>query len=313
MGKGLRATEGLIGFNLADLVTDSCTAKGLNVDVRAIINDSASSLLSGAYELNSSPIALILGTGLNASVQLPVAALATAKFGDRPADWIDAAERVLVNTEISLFGKDIFPLTRWDRQLTATHAQPDFQPMEHLTSGRYLGEIVRLVVVDGIKNMSLFEGGTPANFQPYELTTETIAMIEADHSPSGVPLVAAAAIMESRHPLPNGRAYSVTDVKHIRNIIKMVSTRAAAFVAAGVHAIVTHRDQYEAPLAAGGEPENIVIGCHGSVLQKYPGFLMRVQSWLDVMMGDQRRKVTLGLTGESALVGAAVATICQAL
>lgn len=313
MGKGLRATDGLIGENLADLVTDACRAKGLNVDVQAIVNDSASSSLSGAYELMSSPISLILGTGLNASAYLPVATVSPEKFGVRPPQWSDAASHVLVNTELSLYGRNIFPLTRWDRQLKAAHSNPDFQPLEHLTSGRYLGEVVRLILIDAIRKAGLFGGATPANFQPYQLTTETMGMVEADESPSMVPLVRAASVMETRHPLPGGRAYSITDIKYVRKVVELVSTRATAYLAASVHALVTFRDNAETAVdeSALNDARDIVIGCNGSVLEKYPKFLSRVQHWLDALVGNTTRRVSFRLTGESALMGAAAAVVCQ--
>lgn len=90
------------------------------------------------------------------------------------------AKHVLVNTELSMFGKTAFPTTRWDDYLNMTHSHPDFQPFEHLCSGRYLSEIVRLVLMEAISSFGLFGGEIPASFaDPYTFDTGIMAVIEA--------------------------------------------------------------------------------------------------------------------------------------
>lgn len=146
----------------------------------AIVNDGTATLLSRAYKDSSTRLALILGTGTNMAVHLPVTALSPSKFGQRPKAWHDKAKHVLVNTEISMFGKNIYPTTRWDDCLNRNHSQPDFQPLEHLISGRYLGEIVRLILVEAIRTTELFGGEMPEKFlEPYALDTGIMAIFEA--------------------------------------------------------------------------------------------------------------------------------------
>ncbi|KAL9049161.1 MAG: hypothetical protein Q9162_007357, partial [Coniocarpon cinnabarinum] len=280
MGKGFHAVDGLIGANLADLVSDACRAKLLNVTVDAIVNDSSSSLLSGSYLSNLSPIALILGTGLNATVDLSVSAIARPKFGVRPAAWFSAAERVLTNTEVSLYGGDIFPRTKWDAELNRTHPHPDFQPLEYLTSGGCLGEITRLVLVDAVKASVLFDGATPSNFVPYAFTTETAAAIERDNSSS---LSRAFAVMTAKHPLPRGQRYSTSDLSHIKHIVTLVSSRAAAYIAASVHALYQFKFQHEPKSSV---KQDIVVSCNGSIVEKYANFLARTQAWLDILTSN---------------------------
>lgn len=147
--------------------------------MQAIVNDSSATLLSQAYRDQSTRMSLILGTGTNAAIQLPVSAFAHDKFGTRPQSWHDAAENVLVNTEVSMFGKTVLEKTRWDDELNMNHQYPDFQPLEHLVGGRYLGEIVRLILVEAIGTAGLFHGNMPAHLQePYMLDTGVIAVFE---------------------------------------------------------------------------------------------------------------------------------------
>jgi hexokinase len=153
--------------------------QNLPVRLEAIVNDSSATLLSQAYRNPSTRLALILGTGTNAAIHLPVSSLASSKYGTRPQAWHDEATHVLVNTELSMFGKNVLPVTRWDEDLNRNHMRPDFQPFEHLVSGRYLGEIVRLILVEAIRTAGLFGGETPARLaEPYALDTGTLAAIE---------------------------------------------------------------------------------------------------------------------------------------
>lgn len=180
MGKGFLAAQGLLGQDLGDLIQDACSRRGLNVQLNAIVNDSSATLLSKAYLDSTTQFALILGTGVNAAVHLPVHIFSPAKFGIRPSEWHDSAKHVIVNTELSMFGRCILPYSRWDEQLLATHHNPEFQPMEHFVSGGYLGEITRLALVEGIQTAGIFGGVVPPSLRErYSLSTETLSRIES--------------------------------------------------------------------------------------------------------------------------------------
>lgn len=129
MGKGFLAANGLLGQDLGDIIKAACQTKGLHVELAAIVNDSAAALLSEAYLNSSTRFGLILGTGVNIAVHLPVPTIGRDKFGSRPPAWFDRASHVIVNTELGMFGRGILPRTRWDRALNAAHPKPDFQPL----------------------------------------------------------------------------------------------------------------------------------------------------------------------------------------
>jgi len=179
MGKGFAATNGLQGRDLGELIMNPCTKRGLNVQLQTIVNDSSATLLAEAYREPSTRMSLILGTGTNSAIFLPVTALSRNKYGRRSDNWHDLAKHVIVNTELSMHGKNIWPATRWDRHLNETHTLPDFQPFEHLVGGRYLGEIMRLVLVEAIDEGLLFEGETPRRLrEPYALDAGILAAFE---------------------------------------------------------------------------------------------------------------------------------------
>lgn len=307
MGKGFRATEGLLGQDLSELIMAPCRKRNLPVHMDSIVNDSSATLLSRAYEDPSTRFAVILGTGFNISVHLPVSSLASTKYKGYPQQWLDEATHVLVNTECSMFGKDIFPTTRWDEQLNNAHLRPDFQPFEHMISGRYMGEIVRLIIVEAVRTAGLFSGEIPDQLaEPYTLDTGTIAAMEMDNSKY---LTNATALFQSKHPLSKPPTYS--DIQFVRQVSQLVSHRAAAFLATGIHALWALRTESEGltPASAG----RMSIGCNGSVIEKYPFFRELCQSHLHELTaasGADSKSISLEIAVESAIYGAAVAVCC---
>lgn len=124
----------------------------------AIVNDSSSALLARAYLDPTSRLAVILGTGVNAAIHLPIAALDASKFGSRTMSPDRDTAYVLTNTELSMFGQHILPMTRWDEHLNNSHMHPNYQPLEYFIAGGYMGEIVRLIICEATATAGLFNG-----------------------------------------------------------------------------------------------------------------------------------------------------------
>ena len=307
MGKGFRATHGCEGEDLSELIMRSCRQKEVNVEMRAIVNDGAATLVSQAYRDPTARMSLILGTGMNAAVFLPVSALASEKYGERPKSWYAAAEHVLVNTELSMFGKHVLPTTRWDNDLNEQHQLPDFQPMEYLVTGRYLGEIARLVVLEAITSSGLFDGQVPEHFnEPYAFDTKFVAAFESDESPN---LANASADFLRAHRLPSKPR--LADWKFMQTLATLISHRAEAYLATALHALWRLRTASEG--LEPGEASHVTIACNGTLVEKYPGFRSTCQGYIDelcTMSGASKGAVTLEMAPESSIFGAAVAVCC---
>lgn len=308
MGKGFNATCGVDGEDLSELIMRSCIRKGVNVEMRAIVNDGAATLISQAYRDSTTRMSLILGTGTNAGVYLPVKALDSAKYGKRPDSWYDEADRVLVNTELSMVGKDILPTTKWDDLLNADHPLPDFQPLEYLITGRYLGEIVRLIILDAIETIDLFNGQIPDGMdQAYSFDSRIIAAFESDSTPG---LDNAKATFTQAHPTRS--PLRLCELEFIRDIASLVSRRAAAYLSTALHALWTIRTEAEG--LEPGDATHVTVACNGTVIEKYPGYRELCQRHLDdmcVQSGASRGAVTLKMAPESSIFGAAVAVACM--
>ncbi|EFX01343.1 hexokinase-like protein [Grosmannia clavigera kw1407] len=336
MGKGFHAADSLEGQDLGDIIQTACTSYGLCVELAAIVNDSAAALLSEAYVRTSTRFSLILGTGVNMAVHLPVSMIGRPKFGSRPEAWFDSASHVIVNTELSMFGCGLLPTMRWDMLLKADHLRPDFQPLEQMVSGYYLGEICRFALIEATTTTGLFRGILPPSLlKPYSLDTETLSIIESDSSPS---LEEATAIFHSRHPCIDGSAPTKADIATVRALASLVSQRSAAIVAAAVYAMWLLKIETEGELqhgladssegmlarrhadAAKAElsimHERTAVAFNGSVLERYPRYLEQCQGILnELLLGDAKAGEPAGViemvpAKESSLLGAAVSLAC---
>ncbi|PFH55707.1 hypothetical protein XA68_17744 [Ophiocordyceps unilateralis] len=325
MGKGFLADRGLLGEDLGRIVKRACHHCGLSVELRAILNDSSACLLSRAYSYTSTRFSLILGTGLNMAAFLPVAGIGRPKFGLRPDGWFDEATHVIVNTELGMFGQGILPMTRWDRALNREHPRPDYQPLEFLVSGMYLGEIVRLAVLEAVGTTGMLGGVVPPSLlMPYSLGTDTLALIESDDTSE---LTEAIHLFSQRHP--SSHVPTTADLLAIKAIASFVSVRSSALVATCVFTLWNcrleaertyistlpesspERCRAEADLAL----ETTTVAFNGSVIENYPGYLGNCQRFVNDLvvskgLAEPPRSIHLVPAKESSLMGAAVALAC---
>ncbi|EKV05518.1 Hexokinase-1 [Penicillium digitatum] len=325
MGKGFKASVGTVGQELGDLLIQSCRKRNLNVEVAAIVNDSSAALLSRAYVDPKTRMSLILGTGTNMAIHFPVHEIGTSKFGVRPEGWFGHAKHVLINTEMSMFGGGVLPTTRWDDMLNRTHLRPNYQPLEYMITGRYLGEIVRLIIVEATETARMFGGELPHSMrEPYSFDTSIVACLEEDSSPS---LSTSAALLQKLHAFHNQP--SVDDLRFLRRISQTVSRRAAGYLATAIHSMWCLRNEAEFPtppstvdsfdkespeitiVEHGDSDKSLSIACDGAVINKYPGFRAACQSYLDQLTEETSPgagcSIRLNPAPESAILGAAVA------
>lgn len=342
MGKGFLANKGLIGQDLGEIVKTACKRQGFDVQVEAILNDSSACLLSQAYTHTSTRFGLILGTGFNIGAYLPVPIIGRRKFGSRPVGWFDRASHVIVNTEMSMFGKNILPVTRWDRLLLDALPRPDFQPLEFMVSGMYLGEVARHALIEGIETTGIFGGVLPSSLNtPYSLGTETLSMIERlvlPHETTGPlslltfrsdnsdGLSEARKIFAERHP--STHTPTTSDLFFLRSLASFISLRSSALVATCVYTLSQVRLESDkayvsklpesSPLRKNAECElnleKTTVAFNGSVIEHYPNYLENCQRYADELVAGRDSPGMGGIelvpAKESSLLGAAVASAC---
>jgi hexokinase len=304
MGKGFCCAQATIGQDLGELIVAACHLRGLNLRIDALVNDSCATLLSRAYLEPSTTMSIILGTGTNMAVHLPVSCLGGSKLRDRDESWLSLAEKVTINTEVSMFGKGILPETRWDNLLNRSHTMPDFQPLEYMTTGRYLGEILRLIIAEAADTTDLFDGNFPSVLEePYSLDTSLLAIIEGDSSAN---LSRSGAYLEKAWGLDV--TPTAVEMAFLRMVVESISRRAACYLAVVIHALWA----VEKDGSGVSESSRTTIACNGSVIEKYPGFRQRCQGYVAEILssgGEEglQHEVLLEMADEAAILGAAVA------
>lgn len=308
-GKGFKCAHDNLGADLAELLEQACARQGLSIRVEAIINDGAATLLSQAYLEPSTSMGLILGTGTNAAAYFPVTSIGSSKFGSRSASWFTNANRVIVNTEASMFGGGILPRSRWDETLNNEHPLPDFQPLEYMTTGRYLGELMRLIILEAVETCNMFGGAVPAELvDPYTLDTAILAQLEEDKSTD---MNGSASLITQAFGLIDTPTRS--ELAFLRLVAPSISRRASTYLAVAIHAMVALQRETSGSLEPVSGSSKTSIACNGSVILKYPGFKARTENYLARMVVEDpatsktKEQICLDPTYESAVFGAAVA------
>ncbi|CAG8464389.1 1253_t:CDS:2 [Acaulospora colombiana] len=172
MGKGFKIT-GLVGHDVVDLLQEAFRRKGVNAHISAIVNDCVSVLVAGAYKDQNTIISAVIGTGTNAACICQTSAIKKMEFPK------NSPEYMIINTEWSIMGASFLPFTRYDKLLDEQSTIPGFQPFEKMSSGMYVSELVRLVILDYVKCFNLFEGKLPGGMEiPYNFKATYMSEIE---------------------------------------------------------------------------------------------------------------------------------------
>jgi hexokinase len=174
----------------------------------AIINDTAATLLSAAYQKSGADIASICGTGHNTCYLENNHPLTQAPM--------------IVNLESGNFAA--FPRTLYDEELDRLSEKPSLQLLEKACSSHYLGEILRLIA----------QKHFPTNTLPYSLKAETIAELLAMPEEALTPQLAAKL---------NVSASDTAPITFLRQSARLIVKRSARLVAATFAGTLLYLDQ----------------------------------------------------------------------
>lgn len=294
MGKGYTVSKEIAGWDVKETFESVLREAGMpGVHVESIVNDSGASVMSQAYADPDTYLALVLGTGINCSVLLPTALVAERRLA--PLAFDGATTECLVNTEISMFGRGVIPETSWDMEVDGQVESPGFQPLETKVSGRYLGEISRLILRDMVAESGLCDGVLPRGFDvPWALDTKTMSDVEGRFHAKDMD--GARELLLAAHPHPS---LSDADLYAICNVFVLVSTRGAALTAAVLIAL--------ASLIPTARASHCTVACTGTVIEKYPTFRERCQQYLDKLAAPRGMKLSLALAYDGSILGPVIA------
>jgi hexokinase len=123
------------------------------------------------------------------------------------------------------------------------------------------------------------------------------------------------------HPLPTRP--STADLQTMRSICQAVSSRAAAYIACGIHSLwelqKTHSTQAQQVPSQDNTPAITIVPVAyvGAILEKYPTFRDRCQAHIDALVTssskptDQPTRLLLRETEDSSVTGGGVAALLR--
>ncbi|CAI5649708.1 unnamed protein product [Oreochromis niloticus] len=251
--KGFKAS-GAEGNNVVGLLRDAIKRRGdFEMDVVAMVNDTVATMISCYYEDRSCEVGMIVGTGCNACYMEEM----------RTVELVEGEEgRMCVNTEWGAFGDngelEDFRL-EYDRVVDEASINPGHQLYEKLISGKYMGELVRLVMMKLVNEDLLFNGEASELLKTRgSFETRYVSQVESDTGDRKQIYN----ILSSLGVLP-----SELDCDIVRLVCESVSTRSAHMCAAGLAGVINLMRERRSE-----EAMKITVGIDGSVYKLHPCF-----------------------------------------
>jgi len=261
--------EGVEGEDVVVLLQQAIERRGdVKIEVCAILNDTTGCLMSCAWQDNRCRIGLILGTGTNACYLEDIKNIETINADDFPGQ-----EHMVINTEWGAFGDNDeldFIKTKWDNAVDNNSVNPGKQTFEKMISGMYMGELIRQVLVDLMKDDLIFIGVDRERLlERGSFFTRYASEIESD--PVGDYTRTRQALEELGI---DPEEVTDDDCSALRYVCESVSRRASMMASAGITALLKKMDY-----------KDVIIAIDGSLFRFHPHFKNVMQSRISQMMG----------------------------
>lgn len=306
--KGYHIQEA-VGKDLPQILQKEIDDRSLNLYIAAVVNDTVGTLMARSYtkprEYGPTIVGCIFGTGTNGAYAEPVVNI--KKF-DRTACPDYKSHRMIINTEWGSFDNDlsILPNTKYDVQVDKNTSNVGFHMFEKRVSGMFLGELLRLTMVDLHAQGLLFTSKEAKEalsnklnelFVPWTMNTATPASFHGDETKD---LSEACAELSSHI----GFKPSVEELKAIQIIAKAIGTRSAYLSAVPIAGALLHSQSLE-------KHDTVDVGADGSVYERYPNFpQMIMEALAQTSIGEEGVKnITMGIAKDGSGVGAALCAL----
>ena len=235
-----------VGQDPCVLLQEAIDNLGLPVHVSALANDSVGTLLTRAYtsgQGRSTLGAVIFGTGTNAAY---IEKLSNIKRIDTHRDTGDI---MAINTEWGSFDEElkVLPSTQYDHELDASSGDPGSQMFEKQVSGMYLGELLRLAIIqlhrDGAIEMRFNDGS--CLFQKGGIDSSFLSRLASN---DGRNLELASAMVTDTLM---AEEVTAADVQSVQIVATAIARRAARLAGASLAAIIVQSGRLGAAPASG--------------------------------------------------------------
>ncbi|KAI5925693.1 hypothetical protein F4810DRAFT_657675 [Camillea tinctor] len=325
-GTLIRWTKGFdipdaVGKDVCALLQQEIDLLRLPVKVAALVNDTVGTLMARSYTSpgkTSTLLGAIFGTGTNGAYVEKVRNIRKPIGGE----YDKSTGEMVINTEWGSFDNQLnhLPNTPYDEELDRDSVNPGYQMFEKRVSGMFLGEIVRLALVDMLKRpqSTLFtdansgtndwKSTTTINpdtglFKQWGLDSSLMSIAAADGTPE---------LSTLRQELENTLGiYSASfeDAKAFKDVAYAVGRRAARLSAVALGAVVLQSNK----LNESNEP--VDIGVDGSLVEHYPFFRTMIYEALAAIEGigpEGAKRIRIGIAKDGSGVGAALIALVAA-
>jgi len=289
--------EGVVGEDVVKFLQNAIDKRGdIKVDVLALVNDTVGTLLANAYADQNTRIGLILGTGSNACY---IENLENVKTWTEDKN---EPNQVLINMEWGAFGNNgvlDFLRTEYDIEVDKTSLNPNKQIYEKMISGMYMGEIVRLVILDLWEKELLFVGHRDHNwstdyrqalYTKGSFYTKYVSEIETD---SGVTFRHTKSVLEQM----GLDKPTYDDCAIVQYVCKLVSRRAAQLSACGLAVLLNHINK-----------PTTTIAVDGSLYRFHPKFKRIMEKTMKILV-NPNIKYECVLSHDGSGIGAALSAL----
>ncbi|KAH0690999.1 hypothetical protein R3W88_010358 [Solanum pinnatisectum] len=277
-GTIMRWTKGFsiddaVGQDVVGELTKAMKRKGVDMRVSALVNDTVGTLAGGKYTQKDVAVAVILGTGTNAAYVERVQAI---------PKWhgpVPKSGEMVINMEWGNFRSSHLPLTEYDHALDNESLNPGEQIFEKMTSGMYLGEILRRVLLRVAEEAGVFGDEVPPKLKDsFVLRTPDMSAMHHDTS-SDLKVVG-----EKLKDILEISNTSLKTRKLVVELCNIVATRGARLAAAGVLGILKKMGR-DTPKQGGSE--RTVIAMDGGLYEHYTEYRMCLENSLKDLLGEE--------------------------
>lgn len=235
------------GHDVVQLLQEAIQRRNdVKIEVCAILNDTTGCLMSSAWRDDRCRVGLILGTGTNACYLEDMQDIHTLD-----KDNFQGQKHMIVNTEWGAFGDNgelDFIRTKWDYNVDKFSVNPGRQIFEKMISGMYMGELIRQVLVDLMKDdLIFFNCNRERLFERGAFYTRFASEIESD--PVG-DYTRARMVMQELDIDPDD--VTTEDYSSLRYVCEVVSRRASFMASAGITALLKKMDFRDVVIAIDG-------------------------------------------------------------
>ncbi|KAF5667487.1 hexokinase [Fusarium denticulatum] len=271
------------GRDVAASLRHAIAKRKLPLKVRVVTNDTTATMMASAYINSETAIGCVFGTGCNGAYFERCQSIPKLDMEGLPAEALMA-----INCEWGAFDNEhvVLPLTSFDIAIDDASPRKGQQAFEKMVAGLYLGELFRLIMLDAKKRDDTFwEGQSLEKMQePYFMDSSFLSAIEEFvHHPSLVTFLTNNGSRDTSEDFKISHDLSVLklgvfpnlqELKFMRSVATLITTRAARLSSTGVAAICLKRNF-----------KTCHVGVEGSLFEKHPHFKRELSRALGDILG----------------------------